>query len=140
MGESKKSEMGGNEEQGFNESELEDIMSEIESLEAEFQDESGNESHQAVQAPTQPAVKQKVQEDKPVPVVAIHSANKSEIPACQGHSKMEFKVEGQMGLDLNFLIEGHHIHLFVSEAEGFVIEMEGGARFNIPLHKVKKAS
>ena len=52
---------------------------------------------------------------------------------------MDFSVSGQMNLKLNFKVNGTWVGLHVSEDEGFVIEMEGGAKFTLPVG-VKKAS
>lgn len=56
-----------------------------------------------------------------------------------GETKMDFSVSGQMNLKLNFWVNGQSIELHVSEEDGFVIEMEGGAKFSLPVG-TKKAS
>lgn len=46
---------------------------------------------------------------------------------------MSFQVEGDMKLDLSFLVSGKEINLHISE-NGFEIELEGGAKFSLPVH------
>ena len=46
---------------------------------------------------------------------------------------MSFSVEGDMKLDLSFLIGGNEVQLHVTE-EGLEIELEGGAKFTLPVH------
>ena len=56
------------------------------------------------------------------------------------YTKMDFSVAGDMTLSLNFKVSDKSINIFVSEVDGFVIEMEGGVRFSIPLDESKLAS
>ena len=51
---------------------------------------------------------------------------------------MSFSVEGDMKLDLSFLVSGKEINLTVSD-NGFEIELEGGAKFTLPVHQDEKA-
>jgi hypothetical protein len=44
-----------------------------------------------------------------------------------------------MNLKLHFWVNGQGVDLHVSESEGFVIEMENGAKFSIPLSSKKAA-
>ena len=46
---------------------------------------------------------------------------------------MNFSVEGNMKLDLSFLVSGQEIKLQISE-DSFEIELEGGAKFSLPVH------
>ena len=58
-------------------------------------------------------------------------------------TQLDFSVAGQMNLKLNFTVGGQTIGLHVSEAEGLVIEMMGGARFILPMGEIaakKKAA
>lgn len=47
-------------------------------------------------------------------------------------SSMSFSVEGDMKLDLSFSIGGQVVQLHVSDS-GFEIELEGGAKFSLPM-------
>ena len=55
--------------------------------------------------------------------------NKSQKPAS---TAMNFSVEGDMKLDLEFQVSGQQISLHISE-DGFEIELEGGAKFSLPV-------
>lgn len=58
-------------------------------------------------------------------------------------TQLDFSVAGQMNLKLNFTVGGQTIGLHVSEADGLVIEMMGGARFILPMGEIaakKKAA
>ena len=52
-------------------------------------------------------------------------------------TSMNFKVEGDMKLDLVFNISGHEVQLAVNE-NGLEIGLEGGAKFSVPLVKTLK--
>lgn len=151
----------GVQEQGFNESELEDIMNEIENLEKEFVDESSDSPDPAslkvapedvkkhdLQDEVDKEVEAKGQEDeipetKPAPqnVVSIQEARVSEAPKAAAptaktdgcETEMDFTVSGQMNVKLNFTIAGKTVHLEVNEQDGFTIEMAGGVKFTVPL-------
>jgi hypothetical protein len=57
------------------------------------------------------------------------------------HSQMSFNVSGDMTLDLNFKFGSEDVHIWVDENQGFVIEMNSGAKFTIPVvQKNKKAA
>ncbi len=58
-------------------------------------------------------------------------------------TQLDFSVAGQMNLKLNFTVGGQTIGLHVSETDGLVIEMMGGARFILPMGEIaakKKAA
>lgn len=64
------------------------------------------------------------------------SAVEKPVAMASGHeTKMEFSVAGDMKLKLNFWVNGQSISLHVDEEEGFCIEMEGGAKFSLPVGK-----
>lgn len=218
-------------DQGFNDSELADIMSEIENLEKEFVDETptakdeelkidvvevstkktdlqaeidnemesllqGNPKVEEVAAPAVQAIKvedtklnpleeaieaiehEKAEEDvfltastpeveavkevEPVieePIVTPVAEEKvmdnvvalkntkveteeAKAPTAN-QTQLDFSVAGQMNLKLNFTVGGQTIGLHVSEAEGLVIEMMGGARFILSMGELaakKKAA
>jgi hypothetical protein len=54
-------------------------------------------------------------------------------PSKTAKTAMSFSVEGDMKLDLSFLIGGNEVQLHVTE-EGLEIELEGGAKFTLPVH------
>jgi len=54
-------------------------------------------------------------------------------PQKTAKTAMSFSVEGDMKLDLSFLIGGNEVQLHVTE-EGLEIELEGGAKFTLPVH------
>ncbi len=137
-------------EKGFNDQELADIMSEIESLEKEFSDE----------APAQKAAPEEPSEDHTSPAVLRELVKKPEhetvlktnqhadkakpMKKSQAESapaSLSFQVSGQMAVNLNFEVNGQSVYLAVSD-EGLVIEMESGAKFTLPLEKAagKKAA
>jgi hypothetical protein len=53
------------------------------------------------------------------------------------HTSMNFKIEGEMKLDLSFCIGGQDVQLHVSD-EGFEIELAGGAKFSLPVNNLVK--
>ncbi|HLE11317.1 MAG: hypothetical protein A2504_03190 [Bdellovibrionales bacterium RIFOXYD12_FULL_39_22] len=54
-------------------------------------------------------------------------------------AEMDFSISGDMKLKLNFTVSGQHIGLFINKEDGLVIEMDGGAKFSLPIGH-KKAS
>ncbi len=180
-------------EKGFNESELEDIMSEIESLEKDLGEveelasaepiaeesveepvaeapvadidkqeiENRLESEFEAVSETSPSEALKVDpaEVEKTPVQAEieeevesmlqHNSSRSEaevvdMPKSENvvhdvETKMDFAVEGQMNLKLNFWVNGQQITLWVNQKEGFTIEMGGGAKFVLPIGDKKAA-
>jgi hypothetical protein len=54
-------------------------------------------------------------------------------PSKSAKTAMSFSVEGDMKLDLSFLIGGNEVQIHVTEA-GLEIELEGGAKFTLPVH------
>lgn len=49
-----------------------------------------------------------------------------------GHTSMNFSVEGDMKLDLSFMIGHNEVKLHVTD-QGLEIELEGGAKFSLPV-------
>lgn len=147
-------------EKGFNDQELSDIMSEIENLEKEF----AKEPEEAKAAPeashdeevegidhTEPEVLRELAHkplEESVPTKVHHHEEKvvhmSKPVAPKQHSdapvpvKLNFQVAGQMNLLLGFEVNGQHLSLSVSE-EAFVIELESGATFSLPIAPSKAA-
>ncbi|HAZ11839.1 MAG: hypothetical protein A2X86_07695 [Bdellovibrionales bacterium GWA2_49_15] len=152
---------GSQEEQGFNEKELEDIMSEIESLESEFDGGAEGSASAAEQpeeeeveevpvvvkkpapAPARPKVVEEVRSVAKPAKVAPAPAPVKETP-CGVPAQMEFHVQGDMQMNLKFYVGETWVQFSASPGEGLAIEMPGGMRFSVPLpgvgQKTKKAS
>ncbi len=187
-------------DKGFNESELEDIMSEIESLEKDFGDDIGDtvlkvvEEAIAEEVVAEVIIEEVIEESaaeeeleaivdsefttpeemsspeeltiapEEVDPSSIQSAVEADVALAlidkgsevdekvieikheatnisenSHETKMDFSVAGQMNLKLNFWVNGQSIQLHVSEEEGFVIEMDGGAKFSLPVGTKKAA-
>lgn len=118
-------------DQNFNEEELQDIMSEIESLEAEHQTTTQEDRDEDSHMAREPEEAKLVELEKP-------QASKTPGP----RTGMSFKVHGDMKLDLNFQIGEESISLSLDEEDGFIIEMMGGAKFVVPIkdNKTKKSA
>ncbi|MBY0517658.1 MAG: hypothetical protein K2P81_12150 [Bacteriovoracaceae bacterium] len=132
-------------EKGFNDQELADIMSEIESLEKEYADEDQEVDHtepevlqKLAEAPVEKTVLPTNHEEKVVPM-------KKPAPEAKVHAhapaNLTFQVTGQMTVNLGFEVNGQSVLLAISE-DGLVIETESGAKFTLPLNKeaAKKAA
>ncbi len=159
---------GSQEEQGFNEKELADIMNEIENLEAEFDgaaEKTGaaSQDEEDVDAPPQACeedAKEEVVEEepvvaqKPVPtpakpkVVASPPAQVSPISKSANDcvpAQMEFHVQGDLQMNLKFYFGETWVKFSATPSDGLLIEMPGGMRFSLPVpsvaaQKSKKAS
>ena len=118
-------------EQGFNDTELEDIMNEIESLENEYS-EDNIETTQEVVAMSDP-IEEEMNESS-AEVVSIDHAKESHAHAGEPVS-MEFNVSGHMNMHLKFNVEGKWVSVKLAESEGLVVETEDGAKFCLPLSK-----
>ena len=55
-------------------------------------------------------------------------------------SSMEFCVSGDMVLDLTFNVGGQSVQIAIDQDNGFVIQMQGGMTFSIPLNNTVKNS
>lgn len=53
-------------------------------------------------------------------------------------TSMSFKVEGEMKLSMSFFVAGKEFNVWVDEKDGFVIELDGGAQFKVPMHHAGK--
>lgn len=116
-------------EKGFNDKELADIMSEIESLEREFAaDEPKDVMQELAETPVEKSVpKTNLEEPKVVPMKPKQTSSS---PAC-----LSFKVEGEMTVAMTFEVNGQSVSLQVT-SEGVCIETETGAKFTLPVHQV----
>ena len=118
-------------EQGFNDSELEEIMEEIESLEDEPTNAAGQASETASnEAPVEDADSSNVISLGNEPSGTTDHSGAS-------NASLDFAVSGDLNLSMNFHVGGQKINLTVNENQGFVISLPGGAKFNVPLAGVK---
>ena len=120
-------------EKGFNDKELADIMSEIESLEREFNTEAPRSapieaSSPVLQELAEAPVETSLPQSKVVPMSKPHHSAPASAPSC-----LSFKVEGEMTVSLKFEVNGQCVSLAVTE-QGLEIETESGAKFSLPLH------
>lgn len=109
----------------FNESELEEIMNEIETLEKEFncQEDDASHSNDVLRRLTEMTVEE---------ATARHQ-NVHDFPV-KKDTAVSFKVSGQMNLNLNIEISGKEVKIFVDETNGLIVELEDGMKFQIPVH------
>ena len=109
--------------------ELEAVESEIVELEA-------------VEPETVSPIAEEIYEEEP-PMEEKVVAIKKPTPEFEGsncETQMDFSISGHMKLKLNFTIADQMVSLYVNEEDGFTIEMQGGAKFSVPIHPVKKVS
>lgn len=138
-------------EKGFNEKELADIMSEIESLEREFAAEpvaAAPEEEPSVMAVMQELAETPVEVSVPKTQVEVHDEPEEQKVVAMKPSKhtqapaaLSFKVEGEMTVQMTFEVNGQSVSLQVSQ-DGLCIETESGAKFSLPVHQqaARKAS
>jgi hypothetical protein len=118
-------------DQSFNDQELSDIMKEIEALEDDFQVKD--------EKTTSPVLEELASLDEVVSipistanVVSMGPTIKEAPSSSSPTSSMSFRVQGELTIDLQFDIGGKVVCLEVSE-KGLTIEMDGGAKFSIPV-------
>ena len=127
-------------DQSFNDQELSDIMKEIEALEDDFQAKD--------EKTTSPVLEELATLDEIVSipastsnVVAMSPSLKEPTATKSPSTSMSFRVQGDLTIDLQFDIGGKAVCLEVSE-KGLTIEMDGGAKFTVPVSEkstLKKA-
>lgn len=129
---------------GFNDSELEDIMNEIEHLEKEFVE--GNSDSAPLKASDIPSDVTTPSEHQNVvgpvsPPLSLHSHPSLTPPEEEDHCHTSFdlKVQGNIGLSMSFCVGDQIITLKV-EDHGLHIELGNGAKFSIPLDEFKKSA
>lgn len=143
--EDKKPQDGADEEvKGFNESELEDIMNEIENLEKEFDAPSSADKAPAPQEASQIDEPVEQVDKMPAPAAAAPASASKVIPmsappisSSQGPLAMGLNISGDMSLNLNLQVGEEMVKLYVGD-EGLVIELAHGAKFCVPLGPAKK--
>jgi hypothetical protein len=64
----------------------------------------------------------------------------SDVSGSKVPSSMEFKVSGDMSLNMAFEVNGKRIHATLSGKDGLKIDIEGGVELSIPLEGQKKVS
>jgi hypothetical protein len=126
-------------EKGFNDQELADIMNEIEALEKEFQDPQQHVDNSVM------AELAEMSEETAIPTAQVIPMNvkgptmttksTSEKTTSQSQTSMSFHVEGNMNLQLSFMINGEEVKLHVTE-QGLNIEMQSGVSLNVPVKSV----
>lgn len=149
--------MANKKEQGFNDAELQDIMSEIENLEREYDDEtpeSKEASAPVVEEEVVTEIETTTTEHKEDNIVSFKPKAKA-VTSGEGH-QVDFQASGQMDFAMNFEIAGQtaHLevtenglvvsldgmHLSVNEEEGCTVEMDGGVKFSVPMKSKAKSS
>jgi hypothetical protein len=66
------------------------------------------------------------------------SEHKKDWTPSASETSMSFKVEGDMKLTMSFFVSGKEFSVCVDEKEGFVIELDGGAQFKVPIDQAQK--
>ena len=146
-------------ERGFDDNELADIMSEIETLESDFidQDEQAPDPVEASEpSAEQVPVDEPVASDEEVPEspgteqepieessvsAQVHEMKPSApvAPSDKNYSSMTFQVEGDMCFKMGFNFSGQSVTVYADGEEGLVIEMAGGVKFQVPVSDKKVA-
>lgn len=150
--------MANKKEQGFNDAELQDIMSEIENLEREYEDDAPVSKE--VEAEVVVSDHDSIEEVEPV-AEEVHENVVNFEPKIKNHTtgseqQVEFQGSGQMNFALNFEVGGQTAHLEITEAglvvsldgmhlsvneeEGCTVEMDGGVKFSVPMKTKAKSS
>ena len=114
----------------FDDSELEDIMREMEELEKA----GGATPPQGASADKRPSVSSGVIPSGP------HHLNRGQrsISPPLAHSpptSMSLNIKGSMELELSFDTNGHKVTLSVTESGALEVTTQNGAKFSLPLHQ-----
>lgn len=117
-------------DKSFNDQELSDIMKEIEALEEDIDVKASSEVLEELSEMDESAA-------IPASTSSVVSLDSKRVAPKVESSKsastsMSFKVSGNLTLDLQFEIGGKTVALEVSES-GLTIEMDGGAKFTVPV-------
>lgn len=139
-------------DQGFNDAELQDIMSEIESLEQEFTEGASAEEHVEEDLENEMmeacADEEEMFEDEDfaevTPLPTKPAAHAPATAACP----MSFSAQGQMEMKMAFAVGSEQVEVWtnadglnltmsgvsvqISEKDGCVIEWPGGMKFTLP--------
>lgn len=121
-------------DKSFNDQELSDIMKEIEALEEDFSATDDKVSAVMEDLDLKEAAPTKTSE-----VVAMDAYRAPPAKTQQkAATSMSFKVQGDLAMDLEFNIGGTIVSVGVTES-GLTIEMDGGAKFTVPVAAKKAA-
>jgi len=127
-------------DQSFNEQELSEIMKEIEALEEDFQAKDEKTSSPVLEELASLDEVISIPSSTPK-IVSMASPQKAPTGSSSPSTSMSFRVQGELTIDLQFDIGGKVVCLEVSE-HGLTIEMDGGAKFTVPVSEkssLKKA-
>ncbi len=149
--------MANKKEQGFNDAELQDIMSEIENLEREYEDDAPVSKETEVEVVVQEdSIEETASETTEDNVVSFEQKSKTTSHTSNGEQQVEFQGSGQMNFAMNFEVAGQTAHLEITEAglvvsldgmhlsvnenDGCTVEMDGGVKFSVPMTTKAKSS
>lgn len=90
-----------------------------------------------VQRPVEEVVPTPSPAPAPAPVHHIPTP-KNEWKPSGAQTSMSFNVEGDMKLSMSFHVSGKEFNVWVDEKDGFVIELDGGAQFKVPIDQAHK--
>jgi hypothetical protein len=152
-------------EKNFNETELQDIMAEIENLEKEFETDAVQEVKKTdlqneIDHELEMSMQERELESAPAPKVLSFEKKSTTsyipTPATSSSSEISFEAHGQMNLNLGFKIGEESARLTIDPVRGLVVTMSGvelcinqedgckvtmdtGVKFTIPLTSSESA-
>ena len=145
-------------DKNFNESELQDIMSEIEDLEKEFETESTTTLQEEIDAELEMELAESAVEIAVTPEAEVLAFEKAPAAIISSPTKpsVSFAAEGQMSLNLDFKVGTETAKLFIDPVKGLIVtlsgvelcinedtgctvSMENGTKFTIPLSSQDKS-
>lgn len=146
--------MADKKEQGFNDAELQDIMSEIENLEREYE---GDDKPEAIDESSEVNASSEQVEEEHESIVETNLVNLTpKTSSVSADHQVDFQGSGQMNFSMNFDVAGQtaHLeiteqglvvsldgmHLSLNEENGCTVEMEGGVKFSVPMGNQAKGS
>lgn len=92
-----------------------------------------------VQRPVEEVVPTPSPAPAPAPAPVHHIPTpKNEWKPSGAQTSMSFNVEGDMKLSMSFHVSGKEFNVWVDEKDGFVIELDGGAQFKVPIDQAHK--
>ncbi len=118
---------------------LEEVAESVASLDEEERESSAEHSllDQVAKMPVESVVPQqkieKFDDDSHHNIVNLEKTPFTPSPKTSANNTaMNFKIEGDMQMELSFSINGSEVSLQISD-NGFEIELEGGAKFTLPV-------
>lgn len=112
-------------DKSFNESELQDIMAEIENLEKEFETEMLPAPKVVKQTNLQKEIDHELEMSLSVPVETTPKVLSFEKKTTSLNSEISFAAQGQMNLNLSFKIGEENAKLTIDPVKGLVVTMTG---------------